>query len=129
MIIIIALLVMVFLAYYAGKALGKRYMFDVMQSVMENEKKKAMDKSRSILKGQFSEQMSPFAKDFPVKVSECRFLGAPIDFIAFSGLDEKNVEEIVFIEIKSGNSKLNDTEKSIKKAIENKRVRFEEYRL
>ncbi len=127
--IIIFLFIMVFLAFYAGKALGKRYMFEVMQSVMEKEKKTAIEKSRSILKGQFSEQLSPFSQDFPVKPSEARFLGAPIDFIAFKGLDEKEVTEIIFIEVKSGNSKLNETEKSIKKAIENKNISFQEFRI
>lgn len=128
-IIIIALLITVILSFIMGKALGKRYMFQVMQSVMEKEKKDAINKSRAVLKGQFSEQLSPFESDFPVKPSEARFLGAPIDFIAFKGLDEKNVEEIIFIEIKTGNAKLNGTEKSIKEAIENKKVRFEEYRI
>lgn len=129
LVIIIGLFVMVIISYFAGQAIGKRYMFEVMQSVVEEERKKAVDKSRSVLKGQFSEQMSPFDKDFPAKPSECRFLGAPIDFISFRGLDEKNVEEIIFIEVKTGKSNLNQTEKSIKKAILNKKVRFEEYRI
>ena len=120
---------MVFLAFLAGKALGKRLMFDVMQSIIEKEKKEAIEKSRHILKGQFNEHLSPFMKDFPVKASECRFLGAPIDFICFKGLDEKNVEEIIFVEVKSGKSNLNKTEKSIKDVITNKKISFEEYRI
>ena len=127
--IILALFAMVFIAFFAGKSLGKRYMFEVMQNVMESEKKKAIEKSRSILKGQFSEQLSPFDKNFPVKPSEARFLGAPIDFIAFRGLDDKRVEEVVFIEVKTGKAQLNQTEKSIRDAIRNKRVRFEEFRV
>ena len=127
--IILFLLVMIFLSFFIGKSLGKRYMFEIMQSVIQKEKKDAIEKSRSILKGQFSEQLSPFNSDFPVKPSEARFLGAPIDFIAFTGLDEKEVSEIVFIEIKTGNATLNKTEKSIKEAIKNKKVKFVEYRV
>jgi predicted Holliday junction resolvase-like endonuclease len=127
--LILGLIIMVILSFFAGKALGKRYMFEVMQSVMDKEKKQAVERSRAVLKGQFSEHMSPFGTDFPAQASECRFLGAPIDFIAFVGLDEKNVEEIVFIEVKSGKSQLNQTEKSIREAVKNKRVRFEEYRV
>lgn len=104
-------------------------MYEVMSQVIDNERKDAVNRSRSVLKGQFSEQLSPFEEDFPAKPSECKFLGAPVDFIAFTGLDEKYVEEIVFIEIKTGNAKLNATEKSIKDAIKNKRIRFEEYRM
>lgn len=120
---------MVFFSFIAGKAIGKRIMFEVMQPIIEKEKKMAIERSRSVLKGQFSEQLSPFNDDFPVKPSEARFLGAPIDFIAFTGLDEKHVEEIVFIEVKTGKATMNKTEKSIKEAIKNKKVRFEEYRV
>jgi len=127
--IIVALLIMVVLAFLAGKALGKRIMFEVMQVVMEKEKKAAVNRSRSVLKGHFSEQLSPFGDDFPVKASECRFLGAPIDFICFTGLDERQVDEIVFIEVKSGNAKMNATERSIMEAVKNKKVRFVEYKL
>ncbi len=129
LIIILSLIILIFISFYAGRAIGKRIMFEVMQQVIEKERKDAINKSRAVLKGQFSEQLSPFNDDFPVKPSEARFLGAPIDFVAFKGLDEKNVEEIVFIEVKTGNSKLNGTEKTIKEAIQNKKVRFEEYRI
>ncbi len=128
-ILILILIIMIFLAFYSGKALGKRYMFEVMGQMIEKERKDAINQSRAILKGQFSEHLSPFAKDFPVKASECRFFGAPIDFIAFKGLDEKEVTEIIFIDIKTGNSKLNQTQKSIKETIKNKKIRFIEYRM
>lgn len=128
MILIIALAVMVFLSFYAGKAIGKRYMFEVMQSVIDKERKDAVKQSRSVLGGKISEQVCPFNDDFPVLASECRFIGAPVDFIAFKGLDEKNVEEVIFIEVKTNSSRLNQTEKSIKDAIDSGKVRFIEYR-
>ncbi len=127
--IIVALLILAIFSFIAGKAIGKRYMFEVMQSVIEKERQDAIKKSRGILTGQFSEQISPYLPNFPVSPSECKFLGSPIDFIAFKGLDEKNVTEIVFIEVKTSKSKLNGTEKSIRDAILNKKVRFEEYRI
>ena len=128
-ILIIVLGIMVILSYIAGKALGKRYMFEIMQDVVEDEKKKAVDRSRSVMKGQFSEQLSPFGPDFPGKPSEARFMGAPIDFIIYKGLDEQEVEELIFVDVKSGNAQLNKTQRSIKKAIENKNVRFETYKI
>lgn len=109
--------------------MGKKYMYEMMQEIIEDERKDAIKKSRSVLTGQFGEQIAPFLPGFPVDPSECRFIGKPIDFIAFNGLNEKNVEEVVFIEVKSGKSKMNGTESSIKKAIMNKRVRFVEYRI
>lgn len=127
--IILCLFILSIIAFFAGKALGKRYMFEVMQKVIEEERKDAIKKSRSVLTGQFSEQIAPFLPNFPVNASECRFIGKPVDFIAFKGLDEKNIEEVIFIEVKSGNSKMNQTERSLKTAIEEKKVRFLEYRV
>ena len=52
-----------------------------------------------------------------------------MDFIVFKGSDEKNIEEVVFVEVKSGKSQLNKVEKSLKEAIKNKKVKWEEYRI
>lgn len=128
-VIVIALIVMAVLSFFAGKALGKRYMFEIMRNVMEKEKKDAIKKSRSVLNGQISEQIAPLLPDFPTDPSECRFIGKPIDFIAFKGLNNKEISEVIFIEVKTGKSQMNQTERSLKDAIKNKRVRFEEFRI
>ena len=47
----------------------------------------------------------------------------------FNGLDDKKVDEIVFVEVKSGKSNLSGVEKSVKDAVEKKRVRWQEYRV
>ena len=86
-------------------------------------------KSRAVLSGMFSEQLAPFLPDFNYSPTECRFIGKPIDFICFNGLDNKNVKEIVFVEVKSGNAKLSFSEKKLKEAVEKKKVRWEEYRV
>ena len=77
----------------------------------------------------FSEQLAPFLSNFNFKSTECKFLGNPVDFIVFKGLDNKKVDEIIFVEVKSGKAKLSNVEKSLKEAIENKKVRWEEYRV
>ena len=56
--------------------------------------------------------------------TECKFLGKPIDFLVFKGLDDNDVNEIVFVEVKSGNSKLNSNEKKIKNAVKDKKVNW-----
>ena len=44
-------------------------------------------------------------------------------------LEERRIKEIIFIEVKSGKSVLTNREKEIKKAIENGKVRYIEYRI
>src|SRR3989338_2132121 len=99
------------------------------QDTIPDHRKDAIMKSRAVLGGQFSEQLAPYLPDFNYLPTECRFLGKPVDFIVFKGMDEKNISEVVFVEAKSGKSKLSSHEKSLKEAIEKKRVRWEEYRV
>lgn len=86
-------------------------------------------KSRAILGGQFSEQLAPYLPNFEYLPTECKFLGKPIDFVVFKGMDNKKIEEIIFVEVKSGNSKLNTHEKNLKDTINKKKVKWVEYRI
>jgi predicted Holliday junction resolvase-like endonuclease len=89
----------------------------------------AIKRSRSVLSGQFSEQLAPYLPEFPYSPTEVRFIGKPIDFLVFKGMDEKAISEVVFVEVKSGRSTMNSQEKALKEAILAKRVRWEEYRV
>ncbi|MBQ7612992.1 MAG: hypothetical protein IJU92_07975 [Spirochaetaceae bacterium] len=99
--------------------------------IIRKEKQEALKKSRSILKGQIFEQVAPILPNFPVTPKELRFLGSPIDYVAFVAdkNNEEVIDEIVFIEVKTGNSNLTPFEYSIKEAIKKKRIRFIEYRI
>ena len=58
------------------------------------------------------------------------FLGQPIDYIAFTGLCEKNtVDEILLIEVKTNTSQLSGREKEIREAVKSGRIRYVEYRI
>ena len=130
--IILVLLVLVAgiaIGYFLGNKIATSQRDRHWEMQIPEHRKDAIMKSRAVLSGQFSEQLAPYLPDFPYKPTEVRFLGKPVDFIAFSGLDEKNIEEVVFVEVKSGKSQMNKTEKSLKEAIERKKVRFEEYRV
>jgi len=128
-ILIILFLVGLIIAYWMGMKIGSFRKHKEWENDLPNYRKDAISKSRAVLSGLFSEQLAPFLPNFNYKPTECRFLGKPIDFICFKGLDEKNVGEIVFVEVKSGNSKLSNSEKKLKDAIEKKKVRWEEYRV
>ena len=113
------------LGFFIGKILRDKHW---KEQILE-ERKDAIAKSRAVLGGQFSEQLAPYLPDFPFSPTEVRFLGKPIDFVVFKGMDEKRIDEVVFVEVKSGKAKINAHEKNLKNAIEKKRVRWEEYRI
>jgi len=117
------------LGYFLGNKIATIKRDNYWENEIPLHRKDAIMKSRAVLSGQFSEQLAPYLPDFPFKPTEVRFLGKPVDFIAFKGLDDKNVEEVVFVEVKSGKAGMNQTEKSLKETIKKKKVRFEEYRV
>jgi len=128
-VLILLFLVGLAFAYWVGYRFGSFRKDRFWKDELPGHRKDAVAKSRAVLSGMFSEQLAPFLPNFKYKPTECRFLGKPIDFICFKGLDDKNVEEIVFVEVKSGNSKLSSSEKKLKEAVEKKKVRWEEYRV
>ncbi len=93
-------------------------------------RKDAVKRSKAVIGGQLAEQIAPFLPNFPANPSDARFLGKPVDFIVFSGLYEnEKIDEILFIEVKTGKSKLSDREKEVKKAVQEGRVRYIEYKI
>jgi predicted Holliday junction resolvase-like endonuclease len=108
---------------------GKFFTNISWEKQLKNIRQDAIKKSRSVLSGQFSEQIAPYLPGFDFSPSEVRFIGKPIDFIVFKGMDEKQIYEVIFIEVKSSNSKLNLQEKNLREAIEQKRVRWVEYKV
>ncbi len=114
-----------FLMYEIGKLVGEKKATDKFPEA----KKAAVQRSRSVLSGMFAEQLAPYLPDFPFSPTEAKFIGAPIDFLIFRGMDAQHIEEVIFIEGKSGSARLNHNECSLREAIENKRVRWHEYRV
>ena len=83
--------------------------------------------AKSVNVGKLLEKVLPTMKNFAWDLPDCRFLGEPIDFITFDGLMRGKLEAIKFVEIKSGKAKLNDHQKSVKDAIEDKKVDYKEF--
>ena len=99
-------------------------------NLIKKERSDAVKRSRAVIGGQFGEQIAPYLPEFPCNPGDARFIGKPVDFIAFKGsAGEEEIEEILFIEVKSGSSTLTRREKQIKSAVENGRVRFVEYHI
>jgi predicted Holliday junction resolvase-like endonuclease len=92
-------------------------------------RKDSKDRQRSILKGQISETIAPWSMGTVNSVKELNFIGNPIDFIGFKGLDGEGEIEIKFIEVKDGKSQLNKNQRRVRDAVKEKRIEWVEVRI
>ena len=79
-------------------------------------------KSMNIKHGKSFENLFPFMNKYPYEPRNFRFIGDPIDGLSFE--DNK----IVFMEFKTGTSKLSEKQKKIKELVELKKVEWMEVR-
>jgi len=127
------LLFLIFISAVAGYLIGRA----IARASFERKKKRweegirreAIKQSRSVIEGKVSEQLAPFLPDFIYAPSDARFLGSPIDIVVFNGLSDGLPKEIVFVEVKKGSSALTERERAIRELVENKKVRWELYRI
>lgn len=88
--------------------------------------KGAEKKAMEVGVGKIMEKLLPTCTDFPLVVTDCRPLFEPIDMLAFKGMTSGRLESIIFMEIKTGGARLNDHQKSVKDAVEDKKVAYKE---
>ena len=124
------LLIFLILIFFMGFLFAFLIVKTSVHSERKKDRKDAINRSRAVLSGQMLEQVAPFLPNFPCNPADVRFVGKPIDFVAFPGaVDNKPISEILFIEVKSGNSVLSEREKEIKNAVLKGKVRYVEYRV
>jgi predicted Holliday junction resolvase-like endonuclease len=97
---------------------------------LEKASKVAIEKSKSVIRGQVSEQLVPLFNDFPYTLSDIKFSGQPIDYLVFdgmSGVRDGNSGEItiIFADVKTGVANKSKVQREISNAIKNGRIRFE----
>jgi predicted Holliday junction resolvase-like endonuclease len=115
--------------FFIGKSTGRHFERRINEENIRRIRSDAVKRSRAVLGGQMVEQVAPFLPGFPCNPADVRFVGKPVDFIGFPGAAEgKPVEEVLFIEVKSGSSALSKREREIKDAVNGGRVRYVEYR-
>ncbi len=101
---------------------------ELIQTIRD-EREDALSKARAVLKGKIGEQLAPLLPEFLkyYTPSEARFLGTPIDYVIFKNLSKVETGEpleIILLDVKTGGATLNATQKKIKSAVEEGRVRF-----
>ncbi|MEM3872781.1 MAG: Holliday junction resolvase-like protein [Nitrososphaeria archaeon] len=132
--LIFILLTVVIILFYRysvlrGQVEGKaRQLFDEWKGKEEQRiREDAIRRSQSTIIGKVGEHLTPiviFSK-YGINPKDFRFIGTPVDFIAFKGLSDGEVEKIYFIEVKSGKSEaLTKREEMIKDAIESGKVEW-----
>jgi predicted Holliday junction resolvase-like endonuclease len=67
--------------------------------------------------------MAPFLANFPYDPKQAHFLGMPVDYVVFTD------DEVVFLEVKSGQAVLSKRQQQIKDLILKGKVSWKEYRI
>lgn len=73
--------------------------------------------------GKITEQFLPFLDCYPYEPGNFRFIGTPIDGIQFEE------DKIIFLEFKSGDSRLTKKQSGIRELVNERKVSFEEIHL
>jgi predicted Holliday junction resolvase-like endonuclease len=102
---------------------------------LQKARQDAIKRSKANIRGIVSEELVPMFEGFPYSTGDLKLYGKPIDYIVFDGMSEfrdENKEKeitIVFADLKTGKAVKTPVQKAIQKAIEEGRIRFEEWRI
>jgi len=90
----------------------------------------AILRSQAVTLGKVTEHLVPYLPNFDYNPKDVRFIGSPVDFVIFDGLNEEEenqIRNVVFVEIKTGMSALSRRERLVRDAIRDGRVRWVEW--
>lgn len=91
--------------------------------VTRNSKILSQKKSSEVRLGKIGENMAPFFEEWPYDPNNFRFLGSPVDGVQFTD------EEIIFMEVKTGKSRLTNSQKTAKRLVKEGKVKFVTFRI
>lgn len=127
---VVALLVFLLAAWLLIRRIATRMFANWMVKKLSGEVAKSLQIQRPVIKGKISEQIFPLLYDKAGNLADFRFIGNPIDYVVFEGLSDIGANvNIKFIEVKTGNARINAAETRIKDAVEDGRVSWEEVKL
>jgi len=123
------LAVVLALGLLVGRRTGRMEAERGLEDRIASEREDAIKRSRAVLGGLAAEQAAPYLPGFPADPGDARFLGKPVDFVAFIGASGGEVREVLFVEVKSGSASPSRVERSLRDAVRAGRVRWAEYRV
>jgi predicted Holliday junction resolvase-like endonuclease len=101
-----------------------------IKQLVQESSNSAVLNSRSVLLGKLYERLAPFLRGFKHDPRDIRPILDPIDYVCFDGLTvNRRVSRITFVEVKTGTSKVTDSQKSIEEAVKDHRVGMEVLRI
>lgn len=101
----------------------------IKYTTLRDERQKSVKKSKSVIMWEVYEKILPFLPDFPYKPRDMVFVWKGIDYIIFDWLNEWELKEIIFLELKSWTSNLNKNERMIRNTISKKHIKYLEYKI
>jgi predicted Holliday junction resolvase-like endonuclease len=122
--VIVALLAAFILMLYKYLSLQRS-----MQTREKEIRRDTLDRSRAVTIGKVAEHLAPIIPEFSYNLKDARFIGTPVDFIVFDGLDEGNLRRIILAEVKTGAANLTDRERKIQNAVLKKLIEFQVFRI
>ena len=96
---------------------------------IEKQRAEAIKQSRAVNRGLVAEQLAPHMAGFAYNPKDCVFLGRPVDYVVFSGLDAGKLDRIVLLEVKTGESGMNARERQVRDAVLAGRVGYDIFKL
>ncbi|ATZ61545.2 MAG: Holliday junction resolvase-like protein [Methanosarcinales archaeon Met12] len=139
LLLILLTICFIFLVRSLMEVKGWEYKFEMrVKEWLEGEERSiredAIQRSALTRSGKALEKLCPFLADFGYDPHDVRWLGDPVDLIVFDGYAEGHrtgdgLRQIVFVEIKSGKSKLTKAQRKIKALVTDGKVCWDEFKI
>lgn len=89
----------------------------------------AIKRSRNAILGEIYEKIMPFLSEFAYSPKDMVFVWKWFDYLILDWLNEWEIRDIIFMEIKYWTSSLNKNEKMIRLAVGSKKVKYVEFKI
>jgi predicted Holliday junction resolvase-like endonuclease len=95
-------------------------------------RKETLKKSERVARGFTVENFAPYLQE-KYSPTDFRHLGDPVDYIVYDGLTDVHqgvsdeIKEVILLDIKTGQSRLNKAQRRIRDAVESGKVSFQVY--
>ena len=121
--------ILIAIGVVVGAVIALLWVATVKPRYTQETRKNAIEQSRAVNRGLIYEQLVPYLPEFEFNPKDAQFLGKPVDFVVFDGLDEGDLRRIVFVEVKTGAATLTTRERRVRDAIRRGSVEWTEIRV